>query len=294
MDISSPRGSSINDFIAKEDYTLHYASFHQALALVSSFGTGALMAKLYLKHAFHLCPLSRNDFDLLGMHWQGKFYVDLRLPFCLRSSPFLFNPLADAFGLILKNNYAIPALMDYLDDYVTVGPPLSSLCASQVQTMVQTADRLGIPLAPDKLEGATTRLVFLDILIASNLMECSLPPDKLSELLPELHAWSSRKQCIKRDLLSLIGKLNFACRIIPAGRIFLWRLIDLSTTARLPYHHISLNSEARQDVAWWLKFLPLWNGRAIIPDPFWSRSPDLELFTDASGGLGFGIYFQGH
>ena len=252
------------------------------------------MAKLDLKHAFRLCPVSPNDWDLLGMHWQGKFYVDLRLPFGVRSSPFLFNRLADAFEWILKNNYAIPALMHYLDDYFTVGPPLSPLCASQVQTMVQTADRLGIPLAPDKLEGPTTRLVFLGILIDSNLMESSLPPDKLSELLAELQAWSSRKKCIKRDLLSLIGKLNFACRIIPAGRIFLRRLIDLGTTARLPHHHISLNTEACRDVAWWLKFLPLWNGRAIIPDPFWSRSPDLELFTDASGGLGFGIYFQGH
>ncbi|KAL9976443.1 hypothetical protein ACROYT_G013744 [Oculina patagonica] len=294
MDLSSPRGSSINDFISKEDYTLHYASFDQALSLVASFGTGALMAKLDLKHAFRLCPVSPMDRDLLGMHWQGKFYVHLRLPFGLRSSPFLFNRLADAFEWILKNNYAISALMHYLDDYFTVGPPLSPSCASQVQTMVKTADRLGIPLAPDKLAGPTTQLVFLGILIDSNLMECSLPPDKLSELLAELQAWSSCKKCIKRELLSLIGKLNFACRIIPAGRIFLRRLIDLSTTARLPHHHISLNVEARRDVAWWLKFLPLWNGRAIIPDPFWSRSPDLELFTDASGGLGFGIYFQGH
>ena len=65
---------------------------------------------------------------------------------------------------------------------------------------------------------------------------------KLSELLAELQVWSSRKKCIKRDLLSLIGKLNFACRIIPAGRTFLRRLIDLSTTARLPHHHISLNT----------------------------------------------------
>ena len=182
MDLSSPRGSSINDFISKEDYTLHYATFDQALALVSSFGTGALMAKLDLKHAFRICPVSPSDWDLLGMHWQGKFYVDLRLPFGLRSSPFLFNRLADAFEWILKHNYAISALMHYLDDYFTVGPPSSPLCASQVDIMVKTADRLGIPLAPDKLEGPTSRLVFLGILIDSTLMECSLPPDKLSEL----------------------------------------------------------------------------------------------------------------
>ncbi|KAJ7383326.1 hypothetical protein OS493_028872 [Desmophyllum pertusum] len=86
----------------------------------------------------------------------------------------------------------------------TLGRPLSPLCASQLQTMVKTADRLGIPLAPDKLEAQTTRLVFLGILNDSNLMECSLPPDKLSKLLTELQAWSSCKKCIKRELLSLI------------------------------------------------------------------------------------------
>ena len=58
---------------------MHYATCHQALAIVSSFRTGALMAKLDLKHAFRLCP----DFDLLGMHWQGQFYVDLHLPFAV-------------------------------------------------------------------------------------------------------------------------------------------------------------------------------------------------------------------
>ena len=101
MDLSSSRGSSINDFIAKEDYTLHYASFDQALVLVFSFGTGALMAKLDLKHAFHLCPVSPIDRDLVSMHWQGKFFVDLRLSSGLCSSPFLFNRLADAFEWIL-------------------------------------------------------------------------------------------------------------------------------------------------------------------------------------------------
>ena len=34
--------------------------------------------------------------------------------------------------------------------------------------------------------------------------------------------------------------------------------------------------------------------RAIIPDPHWSRSPDLALFTDVSGTLGYGAYYSGH
>jgi len=55
-----------------------------------------------------------------------------------------------------------------------------------------------------------------------------------------------------------------------------------------------MNREARHDIARWLEFLPSWNGRAIIPDPFWTRSPDLELFTDSSGSLGYGVFYMGH
>ena len=289
MDPSSPHGSSFNDFIPKDDYTLHYASFDEALTLVARYGQKALMAKLDIKHAFRLCPACLEDRELLGIHWRGKFYIDLRLPFGLRSSPYLFNRLADAFEWLLKNNYHI-----YLDDYFTVGPANSSVCAHNVKTILHVASQVGIPLAPNKLEGPTTRLVFLGILIDTTCMETSLPNDKLHELISELQYWSTRNKCLKRELLSLIGKLNFACRIVPAGRIFLRRLIDLSTSARLPHHHVTMNREACRDIAWWLRFLPSWNGRAIIPDPYWTKSPDLELFTDASGSLGYGIFYMGH
>ena len=184
--------------------------------------------------------------------------------------------------------------MYYLDDYFTVGPPNSHICANNIQTILQVASRLRIPLAPDQLEGPTTCLVFLGISIDTASMETALPARKLEELLTELQLWSCCKKYRKRELLSLIGKLNFACRIIPASRILLRRLIDLSTTARLPHHHITMNLEARRDIAWWLMFLSTWNGRAIISDPYWSRSTDLALFTDASGSLGYGIFYDGH
>ena len=55
-----------------------------------------------------------------------------------------------------------------------------------------------------------------------------------------------------------------------------------------------MNCEACRNIAWWLRFLPSWNGLAIIPDPHWTKLPDLELFTDASGSLGYGIFYIGH
>ena len=52
------------------------------------------MAKIDLKSAFRMIPVHRADWDLLGMHWRGQYYVDTCLPFGLRSAPFLFNEYA--------------------------------------------------------------------------------------------------------------------------------------------------------------------------------------------------------
>ena len=43
----------------------------------------------------------------------------------------------------------------------------------------------------------------------------------------------------------------------------------------------------------WQVFLTDFNGISIIPDQAWSEENDFQLYTDASGGLGFRGFFQG-
>ena len=198
---------------------------------------------------FRLCSVHPADLELLGIRWEGQHYIESRLLVGLRSSPYFFNRLADAFEWILKNNYMTTDLMHYLDDYFNVGPPDSKTCGDNVNIMIYMASHLEVPLAPEKLEGPTTSLVFLGVLIDTIGMETAIPEEKLQEFLAELNCWCSRIKCLKRELLSLAGKLNWAYRVIPVGCIFLSRLVDLSTIARLPHHHISVNLEARHDIA---------------------------------------------
>ena len=68
--------------------------------------------------------------------------------------------------------------------------------------------------------------------------EIHLPPDKLAELTHELDRWSTRCKAMKRELLSLIGKLSFAVRAVPAGRLFLRRFITLASTVAHLHHQI--------------------------------------------------------
>ena len=110
-------------------------------------------------------------------------------------------------------------------------------------------------------------------------------------MLEELQLFSTRKKCTKRQLLSLIGKLSFAYKVVPAGRIFLRHLIDLSMTVERLHHHIRISQKAQLDIIWWQDFT--WSGSSLILNNHWTISPSMNLYTDASGSEGWGAFWSG-
>ena len=292
MHLSAPHLHSINDGIDKEDFSLRYSTIDDATRLIAAAGTGAYMCKIDLKSAFRLLPIAQSDWELLGIRWQGKYYFDKRLPFGLRSAPYLFNQLADALHWVLANNYHIPKLLHYLDDFFLIAPSKGE-CQHHKDNMISLFHRLRIPLSWEKVEGPTTRLSFLGIEIDTIQWHLSLPQDKLNALQADLTHWLSKRSCSKRQLLSLIGTMSFATKVIPAGRIFLRRLINLSTQAKALHHFLHIPLEAKEDIRWWLQLLPTWNGSAPIMEAEWTPSHSLHLFTDASSLHGFGAYLNG-
>ena len=287
--LSAPHSSSINNHIDPELFSLTYCSVDDAYAIVNSLGTGALMSKINLKNAFRLIPVHPRDWNLLGMQWRGKFYIDTFLPFGLR---FLFNQLSVVIHWILQQKYSIHHLLHYLDDIFTAGAPASQECSSNLSTMLSLCHRINAPVKPSKIEGPTTRLTFLGILIDTSTMTASITDDRKQDLISSLRSLLQQSKCTKRQLLSLIGKLSFACKVIPAGRIFLRRLIDTSCSVSRLHHHIRLTKEAHLDMYWWLNFLPQWNGTCCILQTEWTTSPAMDLYTDASGTHGWGAYWS--
>ena len=293
LDLSSPRGESVNEGISREEYSVRYQGFDEAVDLVRSLGAGTVMAKVDIKHAFRLCPVRPQDFQLLGMRWDNQFYIDTRLPFGGRSSPFIFNSFADALAWILVFVCGIPYILHYLDDFFVAACRGTGMCKEYILLIRETFSYLGVPIAEDKLEGPATCLTYLGIEVDSDDMVIRLPEEKLVELKAFLSSWVGKRRCTKRHLLSMIGKLSFADKVVKPGRLFLRRLIDLAKTVARLNHHIVISSEAREDILWWHQFLCTWNGVSLIQEPI-VDSDKFTLFTDASGTLGFGGLFRTH
>ena len=256
------------------------------------------MAKVDLKNAFRLCPIRQEDWHVLGIHWHDKYFVDKCLPFGLRSAPYLFNMVADALECILLNHFNLSDLFHYLDDFFFAAPASSPACVNSLLDMLLLCRAVGAPVKPEKVLGPSTTLTILGIELDTNLMQARLPEEKLAALLEELSRFkvlnASHHRCTKRQLLSLIGKLAFACKVIPAGRIFLRRLLDTAHSVEDLEKQVPITDDTCKDVDWWLRFASEWNGTAFFLEPDWTPAHEFQLFTDAAGSLGYGAFWNGH
>lgn len=73
-----PQSESVNDGISEELYSVQYASFDCAVAMVQSFGKAAWLRKCNIKSAFWLL-VHQNDLDQLVFQFEGQFYFDKAL-----------------------------------------------------------------------------------------------------------------------------------------------------------------------------------------------------------------------
>ena len=295
VDLSSPEGHSVNAGVTQDLCSISYTSVDEAVRLIQLSGRGTLLAKMDLKEAYRSIPVHPTDRPLLAVQWRDTVLVDGALPFGLRSAPKLFSAVADVLLWIFFKE-GVQVAIHYLDDFLFLGPPGGSACAESLQCALRLCEVLGVPVASEKTEGPSTALTFLRVEIDSVAGQLRLPKDKLADLRGTLQAWmrpgrpcTPKGSGTKRDLLSLIGRLHHASRVVKPGRAFIRSLIDASMSVSPLDHHVSLNADSRADIAWWSVFVSEWNGVSLMLPPI----AETTISSDASGSWGCGAVCDG-
>ena len=291
VDLSSPEGNSVNDGIDPTLCSLEYVTVDVVAKMVVRLGRGACLSKVDIRSAYRTIPVHPDDRFLLGMCWEGRLFVDTVLPFGLRSAPKIFTAVADAVEWIARAN-GVENLFHYLDDFVLVSEPSAHAGQQQLCTLRRVFDTLGLPVAEEKLEGPGTVVTFLGIEVDTVALELRLPERKVNELKVLVKEWLGRHSCRKKELQSLVGRLQHACRVVKPGRTFLRRIIELLTAVRRDFHHVRLNASFRSDLVWWDTFLEGWNGTSFLASHQGEHSAMFQLYSDASGAFGCGALWD--
>ncbi|XP_029937157.1 uncharacterized protein LOC115380206 [Myripristis murdjan] len=295
VDLSAPRSGpvpSINSLIPPASFSLHYSTVDNAIKLIKLSGQGAWLSKADITDAFKICPIHPSQWHLFGLKWESKLYFAVRLTFGCRSSPSIFNQVSEALCWIFLNRVRVPSLLHFLDDFLLLDPPHDN-SGSSLSKLKLLFQYLGVPLSDEKTSGPATRLEFLGITLDTVEMKASLPAEKLERIREITHSVTAYQEITKQQMLSLLGHLNFAMRVVPQGRSFISRLLDMAASVPNLRDKILLDDGCRSDLKFWSHLLNHWNGVSFFYDDLVYSSDSLKFFTDAAPSVGFGGYFQG-
>ena len=209
----------------------------------------------------------------------------------LRSAPYIAQRVTNAIAYIHEQlNYFI---LNYVDDFV--GAEIRETIWAAYQALSTLLAELRVDTSEEKIVPPTTRLEFLGITFDSETMTMEISQQKMAEIQIELGTWLLRTAANRREVESLIGKLQFLAKCIKAGRIFLSRLIQWIRGMHRGFTY-PIPLEARKDIAWWTRCAHQYNGVSLI---WLHKNPEVDsiIATDASligyGGTYKNQYFRG-
>ena len=158
------------------------------------------------------------------------------------SGPKIFDEFSKAICWIAENIYGINCILHLLDDFLTIdAPDQDGDRTMALLTMI--FNKLNVPLAKHKTMGPLKVIEYLGIILDSDRMEARLPEDKVHRISKLLNTFMVKKSCTKRELLQLLGHLNFATRVIIPGRTFVSYLLSLAASVKELEHWVHLTAD---------------------------------------------------
>ena len=249
-----------------------------------------LIMKRDLKAAYRQMWMDPGDIHLLGYKIGKFYYFDVTLSMGSKSSALCCQKSTDMVMFIYrKNGYHG---INYLDDLGSA--ERESLARQAFQRLGEILDKINITEAAQKAVAPTQEASFLGVGFNTVNGTIHITSERLQEIKKILKSWRNKKVATIRELQQLLGKLNFICNTVRAGRIFVSRLINSLKSFPNKGKH-PLSKELRKDVEWWIRYVNTFDGVNFMADMQW-KPPNTELACDAClggcGGYRRGKYFH--
>ena len=265
-------GTSVNFNIPDSEAKVSYANLLKAISLIVK-NKCLFLAKTDIADAFRLIPLHPSQHRLMGFKLNNRYYYDKCLPMGCRSSCKIFERFSDALVYILATKFNVHLVVKVIDDFLFLAPTFDE-CQRALNAFRELAISINLPLAEHKTVGPSQVITFLGIEIDTLDSSCKLPQEKLSEYLELVENSLELDNIAMKEAKALLGKLNFASAVVPAGRTFLRRLYSLTSGSYLPNKKVPLKLHHKKDLRVWRQFLHIHPGKTFL-----SAIPAFKPFT---------------
>jgi hypothetical protein len=230
-----------------------------------------------LRNGYHHVPVHKIDQQFLGIKWKGSYYVWQVLPFGLSCSSWYFcKTVRPVIQFLREQNIRITS---YVDD-------LLLMCNDDVLTdhrefVVQTLTDLGFEINFDKSDvagGYCIQYIGFNVHTGGKVPWITIPKPRIHKLKKDIRHCLKKGFVKARFLARIAGQCVSMCKAVLPGKLLLRNIYRLLGT-RIAWNSVlALDCKSVEDLDWWLRALPAWNGA-----PLQVKAVDIQIETDASG-----------
>ena len=184
LDLSYPKGASVNDFISKEFYLdekidLVYPKVDDFIDLIKSKGQGCLLFKTDLSRAYRQLSYDPSAFNKVAWVWKKTLFCDTVLCMGSRSSAYCCQKFTNAISFILFKLGIY--ILNYLDDLASA--ELKENAVFAFKTLQAILQKCGIDEAKHKACPPSTSMTFVGVLFNTITMTIEITPVRLQEIM---------------------------------------------------------------------------------------------------------------
>ena len=291
MNLSAPKGSSVNEGMDSDEFPTSMSSTTNWLEALWKAGRGCRILKSDWSDAYKHVAVCEEDTDLQWFEWLGCGFKETSLVFGGASSAGIFDRLNKVVIYIAARRAGLDPgqVCQVLDDCCAAAPAGSAVLDQFDWQFTEISRILGIKLAPrddpEKSFAPCTAGIVLGVFYDTVSWTWGIPQEKLCRLLHVLQGALGTEGMKQQELWSLVGKLLHWAPLVPGGRFNLYHLLKANNQSDDPKFWVNLDRYAKGQLAFWMDMLQVCSGKASIPNPFVCLPPwALEVYTDAAGG----------
>ena len=292
LDLSFPDGTGVNGGITKHclegklrPYTL--PSVEDLATKIKLLGPKCYLWKGDLSRAYHQWRTDPGDLPLLGMKFNGLYYIDLCPSFGARLSSSACQRTTNAVVYLLakSDHWAL----SYLDDFCGAATTLKKAQADYTAFLNLCSD-LGLGLSSKKCQPPTQIMEWLGFRFNTIDMSITVPDAKLSEIEKECSLWLSTKLASVKSIQSLVGKIVHVSKCIPPARKFICRILQTLRCATTP-GPVFITDTFRMDVRWFYQYARLSNGLHLLQPTRHDCVVECDSTLTGGGGNSYTKYY---
>ena len=302
LNLSSPKGKSVNSGIDKLEFPAVMSSTAKWLGVLNKAGRHCSMVKIDWADAYKHVPVCAGDLNLQWFSWLGMYFCELSLIFGGVSSVGIYDRAAKVVNRIVLKISGMPEglVCQHLDDTCAAAPAGSGLAEQFDLAFHRVATSLGVKLAPrddpEKSFGPTTSGIVLGVLYDTVNWTWAVPQKRLDVIINMIWDVLELDRVPAKLIESLVGKLIHVKPLVPDSRFYVSELQlavalvrreeawqEASKVSKPIF--VERTAMMTAQLHYWRTLLPACSGRVPIPNLSECVPPGVkEFFTDAAGG----------